>query len=503
MLTIGVCGGIKSGKTSFVNALCGVFAGSTGLQRETFMPERFSLRANADGTKTINQSLVAAKANNAKLRAGAAYDPSVIVDRGLITSRHEIDIDIIDFPGIGGVDDVWVLNCHLHLCDALVYMMDITCVDLDRVVRLKATVESTACVFVPVINKADNACDLETRQMLADIKKRTNIDIRAISAHKMFASISIGHDDVCCIPLVMINEARKVFKTANIKFNVKVIASLAADEFFVTDSMQYSDDRDEVGKTPRDNKSGDWNGLIKYLLDHMIFDRIPLLVHLISECIDELVVDELGRVIKHMITLIRINKPEVFHYINEIVHNVLCSLLHKKLFINLFDILPVAARHHVIEWCSVCLEGDIAQLYYMLLCEYPATFTSEQVIEALAKATTWNLRPVDYMCMATRSPHCVPLDRLVDKVGADPRFTAAVSIARQPFYKLRANVEQCTRALNALDTQLACSFAIRMMDSAIFATDENMAYRDPARGLEHVLFNDITSLCQLDLAARP
>src|SRR5579883_1338127 len=131
-LTIGVCGQVSAGKTSFINALCGGFVGSTSLSRETFQPESIYLSTdgNIQNLQYMESEMIKIRKQNDLSKKDGVFKTEILERNRYeknLPSYLGRNVRLIDFPGINDSADKEgkfynILIENIVLCDLLIYI---------------------------------------------------------------------------------------------------------------------------------------------------------------------------------------------------------------------------------------------------------------------------------------------------------------------------------------------------------------------------------------------
>lgn len=277
VLTIGLCGQVSAGKTSFMNTLCNGFVGDVSLARATTSAELIQLRIGADDNhlKDYEKEMLESKTNIYKWRR--SNDDSVLIIRQPnkpLRSLIGIDLNIIDFPGISSLNDTYleVLKQYINRLDLLFYITSIETAfnsetEIELFNEIKFIANKNCIQLIILINKMDNPYDIEHNHLIKyvipkEIKEQNKI--YRISCHKMFIHYlklnkikrTFMHNDI-------LNELSKIFKSADVLVDTDMQNSITSGNLIDFSNIKYNNSINE--EDYKDN-SGDYDRLINFII---------------------------------------------------------------------------------------------------------------------------------------------------------------------------------------------------------------------------------------------
>lgn len=206
--TIGIVGQVSSGKSSFLNSLCGNIVASSSLQRETFEPTMYIFDNDQLHNYENYDQLDSEREKNKKRRDGLIADDlgsglqtKVVPDKAGIFTTPKV-IRIIDFPGINDAHDeggkfMGFIEKYAEQCNMLVYVTDAStaftlqserqCFEKIRQIVTNLTDAGDLVDLAVIVNKFDDDKDEDLIEITNAAKKVINIDANKIfkySSHK-------------------------------------------------------------------------------------------------------------------------------------------------------------------------------------------------------------------------------------------------------------------------------------------------------------------------------
>lgn len=288
ILTIGLCGQVSAGKTSFMNMLCNGFVGDVSLARATTSAELIQLRIGAENKlKVYEREMLESKNNIYKWRR--SVDDSVLTIRqsnNPLQSLIGIDLNIIDFPGISSLNDSYleILKQYINRLDLLFYITSIeTAFNSETEIELFNEIKDIAnknCILLTIlINKIDNPHDIEHNHLIKyvipkEIKEQNKI--YRISCHKMFIHYlklnkikrTFMHNDI-------LNELSKIFKSADVLVDTDMQNSIISGSLIDFSNIKYNN---SINEEENEDNSGDYDKLVNFIIYYDSYKNDSLFV---------------------------------------------------------------------------------------------------------------------------------------------------------------------------------------------------------------------------------
>lgn len=289
-LTIGVCGQVSAGKTSFINAFCCGFVGSTSLQRETFEAEviYLDLEANYNNIIKLENEIESIKTKNENFKKDPNNVNKSLIERNKdkpITSFHGRNIRIIDFPGINDAFDKEgkfynVLTENIKECDILLYLTNAeTAFTLSSEVELFNKIRTLVnnvnktdknVELIIVVNKFDNPLDSELIKISNEIPNKIGVKSFNISSHKLLINTLKVNKVNKQINNSVKSEFSKILKNANVNVTKQLINEINSNEQIDFSKLEYNEVLLDTSNNliRLDLNTGDWNNIIEYISDY-------------------------------------------------------------------------------------------------------------------------------------------------------------------------------------------------------------------------------------------
>lgn len=509
IFTIGVCGEVSSGKTSFINALgCG-FLGSSSLSRETHAPEIFHFSKSAvystNAYRTLEKETVERKSMNNKIRNNEMAPFFDHVNRNTaevpLFSSLNRTFRIIDFPGINDSNNVSngdqflnLLYKNLEYCDILIYItpadnafIRASEVELFKKIEKKlsenAIAEGCYTKLVVVNNKFDQSTDEELNKINEDIKKHYNGKVYRISSHKMLINNLRNFEIKRSIPKALESEFKKILHNAGIAIDKKIKEALQKGSDISFGELQYIDEMENS------DSSGDYDGLVEYLMkvDTSNEKAVVMYRHLKDVAVKKRVYNIYSQ--EYIVDIDYIRKkvdkycktfpnPDMETYDRMLdIFKALYLVYHN--YVLQFSILIMLIKNKelkmdVINYCFSQFQNN-KELCYHIVYDQAVTdksLTYDKIILCLKqplvwKAAFWKVHDPD-------SDYPNLFIKQVSKMDSNIDFAIRLALIRYPHLKLEQDslVMKAKKYLAALDPMLYRSFLLRLKDSVLFYVDD-------------------------------
>lgn len=525
-LTVGVCGQVSCGKSSWVDGFIGAFACATSLSRETCGAESFTLHwlnnhwkpEYSGNIHRLEQTMLAIKELN-KTNKNSNTVAVDITDRTSgnqsidgtasdmkIPCHYGFDVKIIDFPGINDSADAdgkffKVLTANIDKCDILIYLTNAETAftltsEVDVFKKIEALVNATYAKgkyikLIIAVNKYDNESK-ELKTIFNESKlKHDHIKSYRVSSHKLFINtLKIGKVSRD-IPTEHMTEFLKILKNANV--NVGPIKQAIKNKMLIDFSkITYNENIDDLFTDTGDNNNdntGDLDDMIcslqdehKNLKDNQFQCGIDYINKNMANnwvCIE---------------TYKKIGSTEYEKTKQQIIIDIFTKYYEvcnpKTNFINVFDVVQTEfIKSILINHCFEQWDTDLcALLFYRFTDEIK---NKEWIIKLLALPTVW--APTFNIRYTKPDSALVILDNaIIDKMKTNPYkmnwfinniyysgndlINYLVDIASLNYHNLiyqingkKINIDTCGK----LSLDLFISLKIRLKDFKIFSLDEN------------------------------
>jgi GTPase Era involved in 16S rRNA processing len=261
--TIFLIGQISSGKSSLLNALSGKIVSNTSLQRETIRPERYLFSTDTDDIIiTFTNELKNRHIENEKQRTNI-NDLNITViknrPRFLKTKYNLPNHNIVDFPGIGDIDDpndifFKSIEHNISQCDLIMYVTDannafINKNEAEYFNKLLELVENESnhghyMDYMILVNKFDNVDDYDQNSIFNRISNKINIPqdkLFRCSSHKILIDCNIKDETNLLLPKFMSTETSKILKNSDIVVTRQIRKNIKNKGYINYQNIQYSD----------------------------------------------------------------------------------------------------------------------------------------------------------------------------------------------------------------------------------------------------------------------
>lgn len=399
ILTIGLCGQVSAGKTSFLCSLVGGFIGSVSLLRETIKAELFQLRINADFNHNIYEKETLELKKNIE---NNMYDVNSNISTDIFVRNPDFplpsflrkDINIIDFPGINDSADkdgkfLNILFQNLDKLDILIYLTSaetaFTLASETKIFNdIKAKVEEwnkkgNYIHLIIVINKMDNPSDSEINRIIkciSDELKEANKFFR-ISSHKLFLHTLKINNIRRVIPKDLMNEFIKILNHANVIINSDLASRLKNEQEIDFSSITYNSSIFDE----RSDESGDWDNLIYFLqnFNHNLYRNESMFNFINNLGIDD--INLIMRSVKRVYDVIDYNENKTIIKFTDMIYRF--YQLYSKSdeptkFISIFNLIDKLKISIIQRIFDFKIEKRISQIMFILFCENIQYFNNNE-----------------------------------------------------------------------------------------------------------------------------